>query len=356
MTTLPFSQRPTETPRAVHRDDVRRDVRPRGPEPPLSGPRRPGALAAGTLLLALAAAACGLLYWNASPGPPATGALRIESDPAGAAVEISGGVRGITPTTLHLAPGTHRVMVNHGGQTHSFAATVIAGTIRTHHVRWTAPPEPPRDVPARARLNISSEPAGGAITVDGTRRGTTPLALDDLTPGTHDIAVRLDGRTHRRTVVLAPGASESISITATRAPAETGLLVVRSSTPLQVFEAGRLVGTTDADRIRLPAGSRELEFVADALGFRARRTVTIPAGGTAQVPVSLPEVTVSLNATPWADVSIDGRTIGQTPIANHLLALGSHRITFRHPQFGERTETLTVSLREPARLAVDMRR
>jgi serine/threonine-protein kinase len=51
---------------------------------------------------------------------------------------------------------------------------------------------------------------------------------------------------------------------------------------------------------------------------------------------------VSLNATPWAEVIIDGRDIGQTPIANFSLPAGKHEIVFRHPQLGERRQTITI--------------
>jgi hypothetical protein len=71
--------------------------------------------------------------------------------------------------------------------------------------------------------------------------------------------------------------------------------------------------------------------------------------------MALPQAAVNLNAVPWADVTVDGKEMGQTPLANLMLTIGTHLVTFRHPQFGDKQVNVTVSLKEPARVAVDMR-
>ena len=67
-----------------------------------------------------------------------------------------------------------------------------------------------------------------------------------------------------------------------------------------------------------------------------------------------PRGTVNLNASPWAEVWIDGRKVGDTPIANLQLPLGIREVIFRHPQFGERRVTVTVKGDAPAAVSVDM--
>jgi hypothetical protein len=61
-----------------------------------------------------------------------------------------------------------------------------------------------------------------------------------------------------------------------------------------------------------------------------------------------------VNARPWADITLDGNSIGQTPIANLPVSIGSHEMVFKHPQFGERKQTVTVSVDGPNRIAVDL--
>jgi PEGA domain len=67
-----------------------------------------------------------------------------------------------------------------------------------------------------------------------------------------------------------------------------------------------------------------------------------------------PRGAVNLNATPWAEVWLDGKKLGDTPIANLNLPLGMSELTFKHPQFGERRVSVTVKGNAPAAVSVDM--
>ena len=53
-------------------------------------------------------------------------------------------------------------------------------------------------------------------------------------------------------------------------------------------------------------------------------------------------VVVNLNALPWAEVWIDGRRIGETPLANIKIPLGDHEAVFRHPQLSERRQAFVA--------------
>jgi hypothetical protein len=64
---------------------------------------------------------------------------------------------------------------------------------------------------------------------------------------------------------------------------------------------------------------------------------------------------VSINATPWADVLVDGRSVGVTPLANLKMAIGAHEIVWRHPTLGERKRTIQVTARTPVRVGMDFR-
>jgi hypothetical protein len=66
--------------------------------------------------------------------------------------------------------------------------------------------------------------------------------------------------------------------------------------------------------------------------------------------------TVNINAMPWAEVWLDGRDLGQTPLGNVQIPIGSRELVFRHPDLGERRATVLVTLKEPARISVDLRK
>src|SRR5262249_22702664 len=84
----------------------------------------------------------------------------------------------------------------------------------------------------------------------------------------------------------------------------------------QSLDSGRIRGITSADRLMLPSGRHEIELVSKAFEFRATRAIQINPGKVAEVTASVPNGLVSINALPWADVSIEGRPVGATPISN----------------------------------------
>ena len=140
------------------------------------------------------------------------------------------------------------------------------------------------------------------------------------------------------------------------APVATGWVNVTASQDLTVSAGGAFVGTSRGGRIRLPAGVHQLEFVNEAIGYRTTRTVQVRNNAGASVTVELPNGTLSLNATPWAEVLVDGKNVGETPIGNLSVSLGSHDVVFRHPELGEKRMTATVTTAGPTRLSADLRK
>ena len=135
-----------------------------------------------------------------------------------------------------------------------------------------------------------------------------------------------------------------------------GWLSVVSPVVMQVLEDDRPLGTTETTRIMMPAGKHTLKLVNARLGFQRSQAVQVPAGGAANLKIDLPDGVVNLNALPWAEVWVDGRRVGETPLGNFKLPIGEHEAVFRHPQLGERRQTFVVTAGEPTRIAVDLRK
>ena len=230
--------------------------------------------------------------------------------------------------------------------------TVTGGSTTIQHISW--PAAAPRTTGA---IEITSDPKGQSVTVDGSPRGTTPLTITDLPPGEHEVLVRRDTTTVRRTVVVEAGSTASLMLSSgAAAGVSSGWLAVNVATPLQILENGKVIGTTESDRILLPVGSHTLEFVGESLGFRQSRTITVNAGQTNTLALTLPRGTININAVPWAQVWLDGQPLGDTPIGNVSWTIGVHEVVLRHPDLGERKVSATITTREPARVAVDLRR
>jgi hypothetical protein len=135
----------------------------------------------------------------------------------------------------------------------------------------------------------------------------------------------------------------------------SGWLRVEVPVAMQIVEDGRLLGSTDVDRLMLPTGDHRLELRSEELQFATRQLVTIKAGETSFVPVRLPSASISINAKPWAEAWVDGERVGETPIGTLMRTIGRHEIVLRHPELGERRVPVVVTLAQPARVSVDFK-
>ena len=117
-----------------------------------------------------------------------------------------------------------------------------------------------------------------------------------------------------------------------------------------------VLGTSDTSRIAVPAGQRNVELTSATLGYRTQRRVQVAPGQTTVISLDVPTGTLHINALPWAQVAVDGRAIGETPIANLSLPIGNHEVVFRHPELGEQRQTVVVKPGPPVRVGVDLRK
>ena len=339
---------------SVAHDDE--DIRSAFEEP---SPARPwGKIAAGiaVLLVVLAAAAWSARgYFLTPPKPiPTTGVLTMASTPPGAQVFVDNVEHGQTPLTLTLAAGPHIVELRGAGEPRTIPITITAGMQTQQYIEL-----PTTGSATPGSLQIRTEPAGAQVSVDGQPRGKSPVLVDNLTPGEHAVIVESDLGTVKHTVAVQPGTTSALVVPLsggdTSAPV-SGWVSLNVPVEVQLFEKGKLLGTSKTDRIMVSAGRHEIEAVNEALGYRASAVVQVSPGKVAPLKLDWPKAAVSLNALPWAEVWIDGEKAGETPLGNLSLSIGPHEIIFRHPDFGELRQAVTVSLTAPARVSVDLRK
>jgi hypothetical protein len=311
-------------------------------------------------LLGLVLGASGLWGLQRFSAGRAPATLRIETATPGVDVLVAGKTVGRTPVSLTLAPGAYPVQLAGPGGKRDFNVTLAGGASVVRNVEMPTTPAAEATV---GSLAIQTEPARLPVLVDGVERGVSPLTLSGLEPGEHLVAVRISGTTLRRTVTVVANERTVLLLSPSErgtppaaSSAAGGWLTVASPVALSIREAGKVIGTTDSDRVMLPAGDHSLELVNDGLAFVAKRSVKIEAGKTAVVKVDPPNGLLNINAQPWAEVWVDGQRVGETPIGNLSRPVGAHEVVLRHPEFGERRETVTVTLKQPARLGVDMRK
>jgi eukaryotic-like serine/threonine-protein kinase len=299
--------------------------------------------------------AIGMLIRRPIAAPiPDSGAFVMETVPAGARVIIDDADRGETPLKLALPPGSHKVVVTLGSQTREIPVDIAAGRSYERHLEFAAPPPSV----ANGGVDIRTRPSGASVVIAGQARGKTPVTVRDLPPGTHDVLLQLNGQQLRETVTVQTGTTVQLSaaFSAPSASRGSGWIAIASPVELTIVEEGQVLGTTRSPRIMVPAGRHTLELVNERLGFRATRVIDVEDGKTAALTPELPKGTVSVNALPWAEVWMQDRKVGDTPLANLSLPIGSHQLVFRHPSLGERVQDVIITAGATARISVDMRR
>jgi PEGA domain len=310
------------------------------------------AVAAAAALIAGAVYAS-RMYDGGTAAVPEMGTLNVQSSPAGIEVFVDGVSRGMTPAQVSVAAGSHILELRGRGVPRVIPLQVPAGGQVSQYLEFA-------DTPTTGMLVVHSQPQGANVTVDGTPRGVTPITIEGLSSGDHEVILQNGTSTSRHTVKVLAGTTASLVAPIVTAPPVadgpvSGWISVKAPFLIEIREDGRLIGTTETDRLMLASGRHSLEFANSALGYRQTQSVQVVPGKVASVSIDLPQGTVNLNAAPWAEVWIDGRRVGETPIGNLAVPIGPHEIVFRHPEFGEKKQAVSVTTGAPVRLSVSMK-
>lgn len=217
------------------------------------------------------------------------GAISITSSPSGAYVYMDGVYKGRTPLTLNsVSVQSHNVELDLNGY-YDWATTVSVKSGVTSYVsaQMTALPSSP------GAIDVVSYPAGAAVYLDGTLKGTTPSAgaytISNVAVGSHTVRVSMSGYQDYTTSVTVSGATTS-HVTATLQPApvtSAGSIEVTSSpSGAEIYIDNAYKGITPLTVDGIAAGSHTVMLAHS--GYSDWTTsVQVGAGSTASVSASL---------------------------------------------------------------------
>jgi serine/threonine protein kinase len=125
-----------------------------------------------------------------------------------------------------------------------------------------------------------------------------------------------------------------------------GSLRIASNIPCRVFLNGRPVGNTPTLERGVPAGKHLVRLVPQGLPPRLAKEITIqvPPGEQAERTVSFQSGRLSVQAIPYADVTIDGKPYGQTPLPPFTLLEGPHEVVLENKALNVR-KRMTATLK-----------
>jgi hypothetical protein len=137
-------------------------------------------------------------------------------------------------------------------------------------------------------------------------------------------------------------------------PADSrGVLEIVAPIVLEVSEHGKLLGTTKEEtRLSIPSGTHVLTLSNRDFEYTFTHRVDIEAGEVRTITLD-PRGPAKLNATPWAEVWMNGKKLGETPLVQQL-PLGIHDLVFKNPRLGERRVTTTIRANATTSITVAM--
>jgi PEGA domain len=197
------------------------------------------------------------------------------------------------------------------------------------------------------RLELTSEPAGARVLLDGKLRGVTPLAIDDLAPGTHAFELQSGEGSIRRSVLIKAGETAEV--------AESifgGWVKVFAPFEVTISEGTRVFRLEEGNQIMVPAGRHQLKVTNRALGYESIHRVEVKPGETASISVPPPASSMMVTASAPAEVWVDGALAGPTPVFDLPVTLGTHEVVLRRAGEEDRRFVVTVTMK-PFTLAVD---
>jgi len=272
---------------------------------------------------------------------PTTGAIRIESSPSGATVELDGqtfvGPISATPATIpDLAPGSHTVKLYLQGYYDwgPTAVPVTAGETTPIHATMipkpTPTPTPPP--PTTGTITVHSSPSGARIILDCYIGPpvTTPHTFPKVYPGQHNLKLTLDGYYDWPTNVDVEAGHTAYVYAPLKPIPTTGTITVFSSPPgADIYLDNKYVGRTIYTITGVAPGYHTLKLCL--AGYRDwSTTVLVTAGETKTVPATLTPIpaigAISVKSEPpGANIGLDGVAINAlTPYTINNLASGTH--------------------------------
>jgi hypothetical protein len=276
------------------------------------------------------------LKWAAMPK---TGTAMLESIPPGSEVLIDGTPAGTAPLTTELKPGRHVVEFRRRDATRAVTIDVAAGQSTLGRVDWNAK--------RTGRLQVESSPTGARVIIDGRDRGVTPLTVEDLLEGSHAVVIESSAGSVRRTAAITADRTTEIA-----EAIYSGWLHVSSSIELQISLGERGIRLDERNQALLPPGPHEIRVENPRLAYHGLYQVEIEPGKTASISVVPPRSTLSVTASAPGEVFLDGQHVGELPLIDHPVDLGTRDIVVRSAWGAERRFTTTVTT-VPVRLDVD---
>ena len=280
-----------------------------------------------------------------------TGYLTFNTEPEGAEVYLGpeGGelkYYDVTPFQLKLEYGTYNFRLKHMKYKDEMGRAVIdKDQVDLGLMKLT---------PDFGRINVTSEPSGAEVYLDGQNTGKrTPCVLDEVMSGKHSVRLNCAGYAPYSHEVEVTASVEPVKVNAVL-DARFAPITINTLPNVEIKVDGEVRGTGTCT-INLPMSVHDI--TASLAGYR---TVTRHVNVTDNTPQ-----TIDLMPTPiygsldvetkpiGATITINGVEYGKAPRTVRDLLVGEQTVTLNKDGYAAITRTVTIRENESALLKVD---
>ncbi len=210
--------------------------------------------------------------------------------------------------------------------------------------------------PTVGAVKIDTNPSGARVLLNGKDTNqTTPAIIDELAYEKEvEISIQKEGYKSFTKTVMINQPSQDIHIDLKKRGPTLKLNVIPSNATIYLNK--KSYGSTISDLIK----NQTYTLRVEAKGYLPDERKVKIDGDQLELDIELRKKdtqtgTISISATPWATVLIDGKIVGTSPILNYTLGAGKHDVIFRHPDFADVTKTINIKFNESHKLIIDLR-
>ena len=275
---------------------------------------------------------------------PNFGKLSIDSSPTDAVIMIDGQIKGKTPYTINqIKSGSYNIQLSKDlYHTYEENFIITDGSDNERDIQLT---------PAFGKLSIVSNPVGAEVFIDGQSRGKTPFELDEFPSGKYFLRVSYAlYETIEKEIFIEDGQTNYENL---RLEARSGTLTLTGNPKgASIIVNDERIGTIPVNDYRLAEGMIEIKIEADNFHSRTEY-LNIKRDQSYPLNIDLEHhkgKLIVISEPPDANVFLDNKSEGKTPIVLNEILTGKHHIEIQHPDYLPQTEDFSLALDEKKEL------
>jgi hypothetical protein len=208
----------------------------------------------------------------------------------------------------------------------------------------------------RGEIDVTTDPAGAEISVNGALRGLSPLQLTDIPKyGEVEVTARVGNRSASRHVTLGDVGSMTLEL---KLEAEKGGLTIRANEPgCKVLLDGTAITVSESGSLEgLDAGTHLLEMKGESSAYRGQ--VSVVGGRMTAIEVALvPFGTLVLNLPAGTSCKIEGMSISDTSSRKDYgqLPAGEYHLAVSGGDYDPYAETISIKRAQAYQFAPRLR-